>query len=315
LDVVLGDKSDYLVPAATCFGDDITYDNYAQVVAAPFTLDAGDKINVTVYAMVEEEGVLYDVSQTVTLTAKRKASYEAGVVNGIPVKLSNEGFTVTSKVDLNDEKFAPKKDYVGTNAALFGKWGECIGFHANISEQFTGTYGTNVLILDNTASRKVTSLARLYTQSAFYMPCSAVLAGYTGGDLTVTFDAHATVSGRSTANTLPIIIASNHASTNTSGIGDSGCQALYTVNAEPTLYKLSDCPSDYTVNDSYWKTYKVTIPEATIQSIDNFLTDDSDGTPAYIGFKIEGSAIQPAPDEAKICYIKEISFDYAKTLE
>jgi hypothetical protein len=316
LDVVLGDKSDYLVPAATCFGDDITYDNYAQVVAAPFTVNAGDKINVTVYAEVVEDNVVYDVSQTVTLTAKRGASYEAGVVNGIPVKLSNEGFTVTSSVDLNDEKFAPAKDYVGSLSSLFGSNGECMGFHANISKQFTEAYGTNVLILDNTRDREpMIGEAKLYSQSAFYMPCSAVLAGYTGGDLTVTFDAHATVSGTSTANTLPIIIASNHVSTNTSGSDDSSCQALCTVNAGPTLYKLSNCPSGYPWNDNYWQTYTVTIPEATIQSIGNFLTDDSNGTPAYIGFKIAGVALGRSDAEAKICYIKNISFDYAKTLE
>jgi hypothetical protein len=65
------------------------------------------------------------------------------------------------------------------------------------------------------------------------------------------------------------------------------------------------------MEDSYWRPYTVTIPEATIQSIDNFLTVDSNGTPAYIGFKVEGGT----GSTAKLCYIKNISFDYAKTLE
>jgi hypothetical protein len=138
-----------------------------------------------------------------------------------------------------------------------------------------------------------------------------VLTGYTGGDLTVTFDAHATISGKSTANTLPIIIASNHCNESTKGDTDSYCKTLYTVEAGPTLTTSTACKSGYQMEDSYWRPYTVTIPEATIQSIDNFLTVDSNGTPAYIGFKVEGGT----GSTAKLCYIKNISFDYAKTLE
>ena len=194
---------------------------------------------------------------------------------------------------------------------MFDKRGECFGFHASIKD---AADKERMIVLDNTSNRWSLGTSGLYAQSAFYMPSSTVLKGYTqGGDIAVTFDAHVVFSGKD-KNPCPIIIGFNHCSTRTNGdTGDGGFVALASVDAEPALMTAKEAKENggYPEDAAYWRSYKVVIPAETIAGIDQFMEPNKDGSAAHMGFKLDGGGLLGRSDtKGRMVYIKNICFSY-----
>ena len=287
-------------------------DQYALVVVKPFTLkantdgNANDRILVTLRGTGTDihTGEAERITQTLVLTSDSDMEFEAGHFRAVSLQLENDWTPVDVQLT---EAFAPAGDYAHGVGIMFDKRGECFGFHASIKD---AADKERMIVLDNTSNRWSLGTSWLYAQSAFYMPSSTVLKGYTQGDIAVTFDAHVVFSGKD-KNPCPIIIGFNHCSTRTNGdTGDGGFVALASVDAEPALMTAKE-NGGYPEDAAYWRSYEVVIPAETIAGIDQFMEPNKDGSAAHMGFKLDGGGLLGQSDtKGRMVYIKNICFSY-----
>ena len=297
-------------------------DQYALVVVKPFMLKANtdgntnDRILVTLSGTGKDihTGEAERITQTLVLTSDSDMEFEAGHFRAVSLQLENDWTPVDVQLT---EAFAPAGDYAHGVGIMFDKRGECFGFHASIKD---AADKERMIVLDNTSNRWSDRLignggySSLYGQSAFYMPSSTVLKGYTQGDIAVTFDAHVVFSGKD-KNPCPIIIGFNHCSTRTNGdTGDGGFVALESVAAEPALMTAKEAKENggYPEDAAYWRSYKVVIPAETIAGIDQFMEPNKDGSAAHMGFKLDGGGLlgRQSDTKGRMVYIKNICFSY-----
>lgn len=288
-------------------------DQYALVVVKPFTLkantdgNANDRILVTLRGTGTDihTGEAERITQTLVLTSDSDMEFEAGHFRAVSLQLENDWTPVDVQLT---EAFAPAGDYAHGAGIMFDKRGECFGFHASIKD---AADKERMIVLDNTSNRWSLGTSWLYAQSAFYMPSSTVLKGYTQGDIAVTFDAHVVFSGKD-KNPCPIIIGFNHCSTRTKGdTGDGGFVALASVDAEPALMTAKEAKENggYPEDAAYWRSYEVVIPAETIAGIDQFMEPNKDGSAAHMGFKLDGQ-VGASSSKGRMVYIKNICFSY-----
>ena len=290
-------------------------DQYALVVVKPFTLkantdgNANDRILVTLRGTGTDihTGEAERITQTLVLTSDSDMEFEAGHFRAVSLQLENDWTPVDVQLT---EAFAPAGDYAHGVGIMFDKRGECFGFHASIKD---AADKERMIVLDNTSNRWSLGTSWLYAQSAFYIPSSTVLKGYTQGDIAVTFDAHVVFSGKD-KNPCPIIIGFNHCSTRPNGdTGDGGCVALASVDAEPALMTAKEAKENggYPEDAAYWRSYEVVIPAETIAGIDQFMEPNKDGSAAHMGFKLDGGGLLGQSDtKGRMVYIKNICFSY-----
>lgn len=288
-------------------------DQYALVVVKPFTLKANtdgntnDRILVTLRGTGKDihTGEAERITQTLVLTSDSDMEFSAGHFRAVSLQLENDWTPVDVQLT---EAFAPAGDYAHGAGIMFDKRGECFGFHALIKD---AADKERMIVLDNTSNRWSLGTSWLYAQSAFYMPSSTVLKGYTQGDIAVTFDAHVVFSGKD-KNPCPIIIGFNHCSTRTNGdTGDGGFVALASVDAEPALMTAKEAKENggYPEDAAYWRSYEVVIPAETIAGIDQFMEPNKDGSAAHMGFKLDGQ-VGASSSKGRMVYIKNICFSY-----
>lgn len=290
-------------------------DQYALVVVKPFTLKANTDGNTNDRILVTLRGTGTDIhtgeaeriTQTLVLTSDSDMEFSAGHFRAVSLQLENDWTPVDVQLT---EAFAPAGDYAHGVGIMFDKRGECFGFHASIKD---AADKERMIVLDNTSNRWSLGTSWLYAQSAFYMPSSTVLKGYTQGDIAVTFDAHVVFSGKD-KNPCPIIIGFNHCSTRTNGdTGDGGFVALASVDAEPALMTAKEAKENggYPEDAAYWRSYEVVIPAETIAGIDQFMEPNKDGSAAHMGFKLDGGGLLGQSDtKGRMVYIKNICFSY-----
>ena len=288
-------------------------DQYALVVVKPFMLkantdgNANDRILVTLRGTGTDihTGEAERITQTLVLTSDSDMEFSAGHFRAVSLQLENDWTPVDVQLT---EAFAPAGDYAHGAGLMFDKQGECFGFHASIRD---AADKERMIVLDNTRDRWSLGTSWLYAQSAFYMPSSTVLKGYTQGDIAVTFDAHVVFSGKD-KNPCPIIIGFNHCSTQTNGsTGDGGFVALASVDAEPALMTAEEAKKNggYPEDAAYWRSYEVVIPAETIAGIDQFMEPNKDGSAAHMGFKLDGQ-VGASSSKGRMVYIKNICFSY-----
>ncbi len=288
-------------------------DQYALVVVKPFTLKANTDGNTNDRILVTLRGTGKDIhtgedeqiTQTLVLTSDSDMEFSAGHFRAVSLQLENDWTPVDVQLT---EAFAPAGDYAHGAGIWFDKQGECFGFHASIRD---AADKERMIVLDNTSDRWILGTSWLYAQSAFYMPSSTVLKGYTQGDIAVTFDAHVVFSGKD-KNPCPIIVGFNHCSTRTNGdTGDGGFVALASVDAEPALMTAKEAKENggYPEDATYWRSYKVVIPAETIAGIDQFMEPNKDGSAAHMGFKLDGQ-VGASSSKGRMVYIKNICFSY-----
>lgn len=295
--------------------DGCNADNYALVVALPFEMQAGSTLAVKVCCSAEDaDGKRCgNLTQTVSVKATRAMTMAAGRFRAVPLNLKADAFErTTDSRDFFTAAFAPADDYASGVTVLFDKKGELLGYHAMVSEVNNERH----IVLDNTSNRWESGLvgSRLFKQSAFYMPNSVVLEGYSGGDIVVSFDAHVVFSGND-RRACPIAIAFNHCSIRTNGqTGDGGYRELVVVDAEPALMTAKDAKgAGYPLDSRYWRSYSVTIPASMINGIENFMSNNSDGTPPHMGFRLDGKSLGSSKTDGRMVYIRNVSYSYAKS--
>lgn len=243
---------------------------------------------------------------------------------------------------LGDPNFAPVadesnyKDLYGQNGNLNFKQPEGGKVVTAASRVWSvGNEGTdvkdNVIILDNTVLSRWAPLTPETTQSAFYMPTNTVLPNFYeedyDKDLEVTFKAYILLGGEdinyknSTKKDVPLMIAFNHCNNSTAKGTDSGFRLIETVilPKENVHYSKKDIPNEKTegypavpVHGSLdkngnpqpgWVEYKVTVPATKL--IQSDFQPNNNGTPAYIGFKIDDFGTSGV---RTLLYLKDIEF-------
>ncbi len=308
--------------------------NAAVITCLPFTIEAGEHFTVTILARSSQYG---NIRQTVVCAPGGKMDCPAGHFRKIALQLNAADLKKTNDVTpvggstiqqmLGDPDFAPavlpgnhQKIYGRNDYTHYVKAGQVMTAASRVLTLTTpDNRQENVIILDNTVSSRWSTSAT--TQSTFLMPVETVLPNFYEmdyeKDLEVTFKANILLSGSdvswksSEKVDAPLWIALNHCNESTWKNGDRGFRRLKKVTlpkANVSFSKKDICKEGYPYpgtaeNPKPWVEYKVVLPAKELPFSE--FEPNSDGTPAYIGFKIDDFG---TTGNRMLIYLKDISF-------
>ena len=304
----------------------------AVVACLPFEIAEGEQFDVTILG----RSVAYrDMHQTVACVQKKGSLVcDAGHFRKISLRLKMNEMTKTNDVTpvggnsiqemLGDPSFAPLADesnyeqiYGSNGNNNFKQAGQVLTAGSRIwqvGNEVTGQ-NENVIVLDNTVSRSGVGWG-INHQSAFYMPVDTVLPNFyeekVQKDLEVTFKVFALMSGLNSDVSLkaaaPLILALNHCDESTWKTGDGGFVKLTEtlIPKDKVMYSPQEADGKgypAVPANPGWVEQKITLSGMGL-TMSQFLPN-SNGTPAYIGFKIDSYSDN---NTRMLLYIKDVQY-------